>query len=144
MLGLATSANAATATSNFTVSATVVATCTIGATNLGFGNYTGTQTDSSSTITVTCTNSTGYTVGLSSGSGTVAARKMTSGAASLNYSLTTDAARANNWTDIGGGNVATGTGAGSAQTLTVFGRIPGAQYPTPGAYTDTITATVSY
>jgi len=55
---------AATATTTFQVTATVNATCLISATNLAFGAYTGTQTDATSTVTVTCTNTTPYNIGL--------------------------------------------------------------------------------
>ena len=51
---------AATATTTFQVTAT----CLISATNLAFGAYTGTQTDATSTVTVTCTNTTPYNIGL--------------------------------------------------------------------------------
>jgi spore coat protein U-like protein len=37
-----------------------------------------------------------------------------------------------------------GTGNGNAQTLTVYGQLPAGQYVTPGAYADTITATITY
>jgi len=36
------------------------------------------------------------------------------------------------------------TGSGAAQPITIYGQIPAAEYVTPGAYTDTITVTVSY
>ncbi|WP_277971552.1 spore coat protein U domain-containing protein, partial [Sphingomonas echinoides] len=33
---------------------------------------------------------------------------------------------------------------GSSQSLNVYGRIPAGQLPTPGAYSDTLTATITY
>ena len=54
-------------TTNFSVTATVVKDCAVTATNLAFGNYTGAQVRSTSTITATCTSSTTYTVGLNAG-----------------------------------------------------------------------------
>lgn len=60
--------------------------------------------------------------------------------ATLAYALYQDSAHTINW----GNTVSTGTGNGSAQTLTVYGEVPAGQSVTPGAYTDTITATITY
>ena len=98
-------------------------------------------------LAVTCTNTTPYTVGLDAGTftgATVTTRRMTGPAAApLSYSLFSDAGRTTNWGNTAGSWVS-GTGNGSSQTLNVYGRIPAAQYATPGAYTDTITVTVTY
>ena len=61
-LGFApTSAFATTSVpTTFTVTATVQATCIISAGSLGFGTYTGVVLSSSSTVSVTCTNTTPY------------------------------------------------------------------------------------
>jgi spore coat protein U-like protein len=138
---------AATATATMTVSATVDATCLITATPLAFGAYAGTQTDATSTLSVTCSNTTPYNVGLDAGlatGATVTSRAMTITGASLLYSLFQDAGRTTNWGNTVGTDTVAGTGTGSAQTLTVYGRIEAGQFVTPGAYTDTITATVTY
>jgi spore coat protein U-like protein len=140
-------AKAGTATTTFTVSATVQATCNITATNLSFGTYTGTQTDATSTITVTCTNTSAWNIGLNPGTcpgATVTTRCMLNGAAKLNYALFRDAARTLNWGQTVGTDTLSGTGTGNAQANTVYGRISGGQLPAPGAYTDTITATVTF
>jgi spore coat protein U-like protein len=148
-LGLPQSpAMAATATTTFQVTATVAATCLISATTLAFGSYTGALVNASSSISVTCTNTTPYNVGLDAGTAagaTVTTRKMTGPASALlNYALYRDAAHAQNWGTTVGTDTVAGTGNGSAQTLTVFGQLPANQFVTPGAYTDTITATISY
>ncbi|MBD3828781.1 MAG: spore coat U domain-containing protein [Stenotrophomonas sp.] len=141
-------AQAATATTTFQVTATVLATCQVSATPLAFGNYAGSQTDATSTISVTCTNGTAYNVGLDAGTAdgaTVTTRKMTGpGGALLGYALYSDSARITNWGNTVGTDTVTGTGTGLAQTLTVYGRIPAGSMPTPGAYADTITVTVTY
>jgi spore coat protein U domain-containing protein, fimbrial subunit CupE1/2/3/6 len=97
---------------------------------------------------VTCTNTTPYNVGLDAGTSTgatVNARKMVGPAgATLGYALFRDAARTQNWGNTVGADTQTGTGNGSAQTLTVFGRIPANAFPVPGGYADTITATITY
>jgi spore coat protein U-like protein len=144
----ATSALAATATTTFQVTAAVAATCLITATNLAFGTYTGVLASSTSTISVTCTNTTTWNVGLNAGTApgaTVTTRKMSGpGGAPLAYSLSQDAAHTINWGNTVGTDTETGAGTGSAQALTVFGQAPAGQFVTPGAYVDTITATITF
>lgn len=143
----ATVAAAATATSSMSVTATVQATCTISAGALAFGAYTSAQLDASSTLTVSCTNTTPYNLGLDAGTGsgaTVNSRKMTNGAQTLTYSLYSDSGRSTVWGATIGSNTVSGTGNGSAQSFTVYGRITSGQLPTPGSYSDTVTATVTY
>jgi spore coat protein U-like protein len=145
---LAVPASAATNTATFQVTATVQAACQITATNLAFGTYAGTQTDATSTVTVTCTNTTPWNVGLSAGTAagaTVTTRKMSGPAgALLAYSLSQNDGRTINWGNTVGTDTETGVGNGAAQALTVFGRVPAAQFVAPGAYADTITATVTF
>ncbi len=150
VLGLvSTSAVAQTnpATTTFNVTATVLKDCIVSATALPFGNYTGAAVNASSTVTVTCTSGTTYTVGLNAGtttSATVTTRQMgITVAGGLNYSLLTTSYTGANWGNTSGSWVS-GTGTGAAQALTVYGVLPAAQYVPPGSYTDTITATVIY
>jgi len=139
---------ATTATTTYAVTATVQATCTVSATALAFGTYTGVVANSTSSVSVTCTNTTTYNVGLNPGlasGATVTARQMTGpSSALLNYSLYSDSARSVNWGQTIGTDTVTGTGNGSAQGLTVYGQVPAGQSPAPGSYSDTITATVTY
>ncbi len=141
-------AAAQTATTTFQVTATVQATCLITANPLAFGTYAGTQTDASTTISVTCTNTSAYNVALSAGNAvgaTVTTRGMTGpGLAVLNYGLYTNPARSTNWGETVGTDTVAGVGSGTAQILTVYGRVPAGQFVTPGAYVDTITATISF
>ncbi len=148
--GAASPALATTATTTFAVTASVLQTCLVAATPLAFGNYdptSATPTDGSTTLLVTCTNATPYTVGLSAGGGTgatVATRKLTNGGNTLNYSLYQNGARSTLWGTTIGTDTVAGTGTGLAQSLTVYGRIPALQAAVQGAYTDTITVTVTY
>jgi spore coat protein U-like protein len=139
---------AATATATFNVTASVQATCTVSATDMAFGTYTGVDAIYTSNLTITCTKTTPYTtIGLSAGGGggAVDTRKMSgTGADKLGYGLYTDSARTLNWNDTGGTGLPGGTGNGTGQTILVYGKIPGGQYITPGSYTDTIIATVNY
>ena len=141
-------AQAAVTTSNFNVTATVVASCQIATTDMAFGNYSGVQLDGQSTVTATCTNTTPYTIGLSAGTfagATVTTRRMTGpGAAGLPYSLFREAGRTTNWGVTVGTDTVAGTGNGAAQPLSVFGRIPAGQFASPGSYSDTILATLTY
>lgn len=142
---------AATATTTFQVTATVISACTVSATNLAFGNYdasAGAPNDNTSTVSVTCSNGSPYTVALDAGTGsgaTVAVRRMTSGANTLDYSMYTTAGRTTVWADgTGGTSTQAGTGNGASQNITVFGRIPTGQFVTAGNYADTVTATITY
>ncbi len=139
---------AATATTSFGVSATVQATCAVSATALGFGNYTpATNLDATSTITVTCSNSWPYTVGLDAGQSsgaTVTTRKMTNGTNTLNYTLYSDSGRTTNWGNTDSTNWVSGAGNGSGQPVTVYGRVPSGQYANAVTYNDTIGVTVTY
>jgi spore coat protein U-like protein len=141
-------ASASTATTTFSVTATVQSTCLISASNLAFGTYSGSLINMTTTLSVTCTNSTTYNVGLSAGTAsgaTVTTRAMTGpGGATLSYAMYQDSGHTTNWGDTVGTDTKSGTGNGSAQTLTVYGQLAAGQYPTPGSYTDTITATVTY
>lgn len=147
-IGLGQFAGAATAPSNIAVSATVQATCTNTATPLAFGIYTGVQSDSTATITVTCTNTTPYTVALNAGTAptaTVTTRRMTGAiGVFLAYALFSDTGRTTNWGSTVGTDTIAGTGTGAGQALTIYGRVAAAQFPAPGAYADTIIATVTY
>jgi spore coat protein U-like protein len=114
---------------------------------MAFGIYTGTAVSSTSSVTVQCTNTTPYTVGLDKGLGSGASvtnRLMTNGSATLGYALFSDTARTVNWGQTSGTDTVAGTGSGSVQTLTVYGKIAGSLYVTPGSYTDTITASITY
>lgn len=133
--------------SSFT--ATVNNSCTVSATNVDFGSagILSANIDASGTVTVQCTNTTPYNVGLNAGTGsgaTVTTRKMTSGANTISYSLYQNSSRTTVWGNTVGTNTVSGTGSGLGQALTVYGRVPPQTTPAPGTYTDTIVATVTY
>lgn len=137
----------ATATTQLSVSATVLALCVIVATPLAFGIYSSAALDATATITVTCTPTTTYNVGLDPGLGTgatVSSRTMTNTVSTLNYSLFRDSARTNNWGQTVGTDTLSGVGSGLPQVLTVYGRVPANQVVSPGIYGDTVTATITY
>lgn len=143
-------AEAATTTQTFTVQLTITASCSItSASTLDFGSQglLNSVIDATSTIQVQCTTSTPYNIGLDAGAGsgaTVTTRKMTNGGSTVNYSLYSDTGRTTVWGNTIGSNTVTGTGSGSAQSFTVYGRVPVQATPASGAYTDTVTVTVTY
>jgi spore coat protein U-like protein len=141
---------AATATTTFQVDATVIGSCNVSATNLAFGNYdtlSATPTDAASTVTVQCSLSTSFDIGLDAGVGsgaTVATRKMTQGADTLNYSLFQEAARTTVWGITVSTDTVADVGTGSGVAYPVYGRIPAGQIVNIGSYTDTVTVTVNF
>jgi spore coat protein U-like protein len=146
-------AMAGTTSSPLSVTATVTANCTVSATApVAFGNVntiSGSNVDATGAISVTCTNGTTWSAGASIGTGTgatFASRKMTAGSNLLNYSLYTDTGRTTIWGDGSTGNsIIAGTGSGTAQAVTIYGRIGAGQTSAPaGAYSDTVSVTVTY
>jgi spore coat protein U-like protein len=145
-------AMAATSTTTFTVSGTVVPTCSVAATALSFGtaipNPINSNVDAQSTVTATCSTGAPYTIALNAGTGagaTFGSRRMTSGGNTLVYTMYTDPGRGTVWGDgTGGSSVSSGSGNGTAQPVTVYGRIPTGQSVATGTYTDTITVTITF
>lgn len=139
---------------NFTVSATVIKACTVTASNLNFGTVDRITNpgniDAQSSVNVTCTYNTPYTVGLtpsnnaSNGSGVMnPTGGIPSNSDTVPYGLYRDAARSNQWGNQTGTNTVAGTGGGSSQQITVYGRVPNINYR-PDSYLDTVTVRVNY
>jgi spore coat protein U-like protein len=154
-----TIARAGTATANLTVQMTITASCTINAATLDFGTNPGTNlvsanVDTSTTVSVTCTNTAPYSIGMDNGANVSGSqRRMKNGVSNfLNYNLYTDAGRTNAWTTAASSSTCTtasscalGTGNGAAQSVNIYGRVPTvATAPTAGAYTDTVVMTITY
>jgi len=137
-----------TVQTTFPVTAHEAPTCTISATNLLFGDYTEAQLDGQSAITLACTHTTPWVVGLNQGTSpgaTVTTRKMTGpGGTSLSYGLFQNGARTVNWGNTAGIDTVQGTGTGDPQNLNVYGRIPASQTLGAGGYRDMITATLTF
>ena len=148
--GLSAVAKAGSTTTTLTSQITIAAACAINsASTLNFGTQgmLAANVDQTSTIQVVCTNTTPFTIGLDAGTGsgaTVATRKLTSGGNTVNYALYSDAAHTTIWGNTVSTDTVAGTGAGSAQNFTVYGRVPPQAAPAPGNYSDTITVTVMY
>ena len=139
-------------TTTFDVTLKIVADCTISAAPLDFGQSQGVLANAVSvntTLSVTCTNTTPYNVGLNAGTGagsTTAARVMSGTGANpstVAFNLY-QTAGATNWGNTQGTDTRSGTGTGAAQSLTVYGVIPPQATPQPDTYKSTITATVYF
>jgi spore coat protein U-like protein len=147
-------AMATTAANTFQVQATVTSACTVAGSTMNFGSSidplaAATPLDATSTLSVQCTNTTPYTVALNAGANAGGAsnfttRTMKSGANSLVYQLYLDAGRSSVWGDGIASSTHAGTGTGSSQSLTIYGRLPSLANVVPGSYTDTVTVTISY
>jgi len=135
--------------------------CTVSATTHAFGAYdTVTAAAATSTITVTCTHTASaavrfnYSVALSSGPGSYAARSLTGTGDTLTYNLYTSLARSTVWGDGSSGtsmvsgalNVGGGPGGTRSDVLDVYGLIPAPQNVLPGSYATAtpITVTITY
>jgi spore coat protein U-like protein len=146
---------ATTATGSFQVTANVVSACAVSASVLNFGSSidplsAGTPLDGSSTISVQCTNTTPYAVALNAGgnaggASNFTARAMRNGSNSMGYQLYIDSARSTVWGDgTASSSTVSGTGSGSTQSLSLYGRVPSLAGAVPGLYSDTVTVTITY
>jgi spore coat protein U-like protein len=135
-------------------------TCSVSTTTLAFGSYNPLaygNTDSSGSVRVTCAGVVAllvpYDIALSAGgSGSFTTRRMSHGAYTLNYNLYTD----NSYTTVLGNGVGGTQKLGGGITLDalglappvlhwVYGRLPGRQLgAAPGAYSDSLTVTLTY
>ncbi len=142
-----TNCNEGTANFSFSALATVQPQCSISASNMDFGSHSslGAAADAASSIAVTCTNGAAYEVGLNNGmNDLLGLRRMKSGSNYIQYDLYRDSSRLLRWGNTLGLNTQTGTGSGSQQNLTVYGRVPLQTLPSPGTYSDTITVTITF
>lgn len=144
-----------TSTASFLVSLTITPGCTIAATPMTFTAVQGSATGpvaSTSTLSVACTTSTGFNIGLNAGSvanSTVTNRllagTLTGNTATVPFGLYQDAAHATLWGNTQGTNTIGDTGTGLAKTYTVYGQATlNATMPQPDTYTSTVTATVFF
>lgn len=150
--GFAATYSNGTGTATFDVSMKIIANCVISASALDFGQTQGvlnTAVNVNTSLSVTCTNTTPYNVGLSAGSGTgsTGTTRYMSGTggntATVAFNLF-QTAGATLWGDTQGTNTVGGTGNGNAQPLTVYGQVPAQTTPMPDTYRSTVTATVYF
>ena len=138
-------ADAATVTSTLAVSATVNTVCVVNSVGaMAFGAYTGVAVTSSATLNYTCSNALPVQISFDKGvnGASTATRLMKNASSTLSYQLYSDSAHTTVWDD--NTNKIAVTGSGASATQTIYGQIPAGQYPTAGAYTDTVTITFTY
>ena len=150
-------AMAATSGGSFQVLITVAKACSVtagNASNINFGTVDSSVTGlvASSNISVTCSKTTPYNVGLMpSNTNTVGAGVMKSpvlaNTDTVAYQLRSVSATGPVWgntaTPTAVGNGVAGTGTGVAQVIPVFATVANANV-TPDSYSDTVTVTVNY
>jgi spore coat protein U-like protein len=160
---MACPADAATATGNATIQATLIGVCSLVSTpsldfgNLGSAGSLSSDVDASGSFDVACTSGQAFTIYLGDGGNRASAgsglRNMANGAARLPYQLYKATDRSAVWDETGMGAGVTGgsggvggTGIGTNQTFIIYGRIAsGTALPaTVGAYSDTVLVTVAY
>ena len=156
--GSAMSTWATTGNTTFNVTATVVNNCTIGSTNIAFGNYdptNATALTAQGSVTAKCTKGDAVSVGLNQGTNpapgstaAVPARQMTDGADKLPYHIYIAATGTTEW---GTGTVGTNEPAAqtsasvnTALTFTTYGSLPAGADVLAGSYSDTVIATVTF
>ncbi|HVT33238.1 MAG TPA: spore coat U domain-containing protein [Rhodanobacteraceae bacterium] len=151
--GLAsTSAFAATSTSTMPVKIIIQNACNVATTaptTLDFATQGPlvANVDSTAVITLTCTSGANYNVGLDgggAGAANIGARRMINGTNVVAYQLYRDAGHTNVWGNTIGTDTAAGSGTGTTQTLTVYGRVPPQTTPPAATYNDTVNVTVTY
>jgi len=148
---------AGSAAQNFTVSASVVASCSISAVNMAFGNYDPTTThattplDTNGSVTITCTKGATTYIDLNPGANSPNAVGTTramaaAGSNYLSYELYQDNTHSTVWGVGNPGNAFVPPVAPNknARSFTIYGRIPAGQDSAVGSYTDTVTATVNF
>jgi spore coat protein U-like protein len=139
-LAAGNSANAASATTTFNITATVVDSCAVTASDLAFGTYDPTSvTDKSgaSTINVTCSLGTLYTISLDNGThASGSTRRMAAGASRLTYQAYKDAGGTQIFGSVLNSLGVSGVGTGVPIPALVYGVIPKSQNVGAGSYSD--------
>jgi spore coat protein U-like protein len=152
---MSSAAYAATKTDTVGISAAVSTNCGIQTTaDLDFGAYDplGTSDNTATgTIQVRCTKGTAATIqldeGLNKAGGSTCAvpvRRMASGAERLGYALYQDAGHTTVWSCAAANDKDYSAAGSSWVDQTIYGVLPQAQDVAAGAYSDTITATITY
>ncbi len=155
-VGAMQSADAGTSSSNMSVTATVVSSCSITAGTLAFPNYdavTGAQIDGSAALSVACSKGaiTSITLGQGANAGfgstdllPLRRMKNTSTTDTLSYSLFQDSTRLVTWGNTALTGVVYVPATSAAANVSVYGRINALQDVPAGSYADTVVATIAF
>lgn len=146
-----TAARAETASDSIGVSATMVKECTTNTSSAAasFGNTKGltelSKDIGSTTLGITCTNGTTYTVQLDSANKSLTQFRMKNGTNYLKYGIFSGAGGVNAVSPATNITDAAGTGNGQEQATSLFFRLQETDSNLPlGAYSDALTVTVTY
>ncbi len=153
-------AQAATATTTFTVSATVANSCNVSSGNVSFGsvNAGAAATNTATNITLTCNKGATVAVALDNGSNPSGTQKQMKDSVSgdfLNYNIDvpggaalTTCPAAGAGSEWNGTNTVTASGLytsnGGPKPIKICASIPVNQYPSAGSYSDTVQVTATY
>ena len=142
---------------SFTVTATVATNCNVSTSTLNFGSsgsFITTAINSTAAISVQCTNTTPYSIGLGNGlNASGNQRRMLAAAGQyVSYNLYTDSGYSHAWSSTtsttsctaGANTCILGTGTGSNQNVTVYGQVPAQTAPAVGIFSDTVVVTVTF
>ena len=147
------SVSAGTLSAQMNVNAQVLPACqSVSTTGMNFGSVAAgnVKVDSTSTITVTCTNLVPYNVTIDNGLNNpplATQRKMANAGNLLDYELYLDAAHTQRWHDAGflsGTFRLNAIGSGAPQINTVFGQVTSTSSTPPGAYSDVVTVFLNF
>ncbi|MBC8718269.1 spore coat protein U domain-containing protein [Ochrobactrum sp. Marseille-Q0166] len=132
----------------FTVQAIVNRSCTVSATNINFGSQSNllVNVDATGTLSVNCTLGLPYSIALNGGLSNAqpTQRRMTLGSNdAIVYGLYSNSARTVPWGSAAN-QIVPGTGTGTIQNVTVYGRVAPQTTPISGTYTDTVVVTINY
>ena len=148
-LAAATPAAAATNSATLTVTAEVVESCEVSDATLawtGLGVLAGTNHDTSTSMSVTCTDGSDFDVSMGAGSNAVSGQRYMAGSGTdtIPYDLYLGVPSSGTILPVSSA-VAAGTGTGAAQTLTIGGRIPAsAGNVAADTYSDSVAVTISF
>ncbi len=131
-------------TSTIDVSLNVTTACSVTTYGMSFGNQTSVTAGATavSNTTVKCTPGAAYTVFLDNGKNAASGvRKLKSAAgATVDYAVYSDSGRTTAWPTTG----QAGTGDGTDQAMTIYGKLTQATQVAAGSYTDQLTVTLDY
>lgn len=138
-------------TGTLNVQLEITADCQMTATSLLDFGSTGVlidDIDDSADLSIVCSEGVSYDIGLDAGLNATPAtdvndRNLENSGDLIGYQLYKTNAYAEVWGNDGAA-VVSSTGTGSAQTFTVWGRVPAQATPPAGTYQDTVTVTMSF
>lgn len=140
-------------TGTLVINASVVGACSVNGATLTFPAYSGfADVTANTNFTVTCTNGLTYSINMDAGQnagGTTNTnnRKLKHSTQSvyLNYQLYKDSSNTNVWgAQVNNDGLNSQTGNGSAQSITVYGKISAGQSVATGNYSDSVSIIVNF